>query len=174
MDVMFWIWLGIIVVGVIIEIATLMFVSIWFSFGAIIPFILSVFKQIPFVIQIIVFVVVSLTCVFILRKPTKDFIFKNSNSKIDLSSFVGSVFKLTKDAAPKKNGEITIDDSTFVAISEEPLQSGDFVEIVGVKGKKAFVKKATQLPSSQNQSLDDSAEDEFIIEKAEKTEDSEQ
>ena len=55
METTFWIWLAIIVVALIIEIVTLDLVSIWFSFGAVVPFILSAIGGIPIEIQIVVF-----------------------------------------------------------------------------------------------------------------------
>ena len=41
METMFWVWLAVIVVSVIIELITFELVSIWFSAGAVIPFILA-------------------------------------------------------------------------------------------------------------------------------------
>ena len=71
MDLMFWIWLGVIIVTAIIEFATMEIVSIWFTFGALIPLILSVTKAVSWEIQIIVFVLVSAILIVSLRSVTK-------------------------------------------------------------------------------------------------------
>ena len=43
MEVMFWVWLGVIVVSAIAEAASMELVSVWFIVGAIPPFIMSAF-----------------------------------------------------------------------------------------------------------------------------------
>ena len=169
MEIMFWIWLGIIVVGVAVEVATLKLISIWFSFGAIIPIILSVFKNIPIFIQAIVFVVVSLTLILTLRNPTQKFLFKTSTN--DLEAYIGQKQKLTSDFL-KKNGTIQINGATYKATSDEVLTKGDLVEIVAVKNNKFIVKSIKNLQNI-NQYTGELSDDEFIIEKANKSDDSE-
>lgn len=48
MEVMFWVWLGVFVLSLVIEFITFDLISIWFSAGAIIPFIMSAIGGVSF------------------------------------------------------------------------------------------------------------------------------
>lgn len=172
MEIMFWIWLGIIVVGVAVEVATLKLISIWFSFGAIIPIILSVFKNIPIFIQAIVFVLASLTFILTLRNPTQKFLFKTSVN--NLETYIGQKQQLTSDFL-KKNGTIQIDGVRYKVTSDEDLTKGNIVEIVAVKNNKFIVKNIkTSQNIDKNDYIEESGDDEFIIEKTCKPDNPEQ
>lgn len=80
MDVMFWVWLGIIAASIVIEVFTLKLIPIWFAIGAIIPFILSIFN-INFIIQIIIFAVAALLLIIFVRKYAQRFLFGNITTK---------------------------------------------------------------------------------------------
>lgn len=173
MDMMFWIWLGVIVVTVIVEIVTLELVSIWFSFGAIIPFILSAFKgAVPMEIQIVIFVVVSALLILLLRKYAQKLLFKNTDEKTNIDSFKGKKIRLLEDASFEKSGSIKINDVVWTATSQDGslLKAGELVEIVSIDGNKCIVKKAEKDPEESKVVNLTENDDEFIIEKT-KTDD---
>ena len=68
---MVWIWLGLFIAAIILEAETQDLVSIWFSLGALIAIILSAFDNIPWYLETIVFIVVSLTAVICTRPLAK-------------------------------------------------------------------------------------------------------
>ena len=76
MDIMFWVWLAVIVICVVIEIVTFDLVSVWFAIGAVIPFILAGIGGIRIEIQIAVFVVVSALLIAFVRRLAKNFYLK--------------------------------------------------------------------------------------------------
>lgn len=144
METMFWIWLGLIVVAVIVEIATLDLVSVWFAIGAIIPFILSAIGGIPIEIQVVVFVVVSALMIIFLRKYAQKWLFKNMNTKTNIDVQIGKVYRLLEDADFEKNGSVKINDVVWTAVSDDGklIKKGQLVEIVRVDGNKMIVKHA--------------------------------
>ncbi len=117
MEVTFWVWLAIIVVSVIVEIATLDLVSVWFAVGSIVPFILSAIGGIAIEIQISVFVVVTAVLIIFLRKYAQKLLFKNMNDKTNLDMQIGKIYRLLEDADFEKNGLIKINDVVWTAVS---------------------------------------------------------
>ncbi len=146
METMFWIWLAIMAVTVIIEIVTLDLVSIWFAFGAVIPFILSAIGGIAIEIQIAVFVAVSALLIIFLRKNAQKLLFKNMNQKTNVDAFEGKKVRLLEDTDFEHNGSVKINDVTWTAISEsgELIKSGQLVEIKKVDGNKLIVIPVSQ------------------------------
>ena len=142
MDTMFWVWLAVIVGTVIIECITMDLVSIWFTFGAVIPFILAGTRVVGWEIQLIIFIVLSAAMIIGLRKITKKWLFKNS-SKEHLNTVVGMKVKMIENADEDNLGTIKINDVVWSAKSEDgtPLSKGEMVEIVKISGNKAIVKK---------------------------------
>lgn len=146
MAISFWVWLAVIVVTFVIEVVTLELVSIWFSIGAIIPFILSIFPSVPVWIEIVVFVVVSLLCVLFLRKYAQKWLMKSSDGKTNINLYEGKVVRMLEDANFEKNGSIKVNDVTWTAVSQDGslIKAGELVEIVNVDGNKFIVKKANE------------------------------
>ena len=146
METMFWVWLAIIAVTVIIEIVTLDLVSIWFAFGAVIPFILSAIGGIAIEIQIAVFVAVSALLIIFLRKNAQKLLFKNMNQKTNVDAFEGKKVRLLEDTDFEHNGSVKINDVTWTAISEsgELIKAGQLVEIKKVDGNKLIVIPVSQ------------------------------
>ena len=146
MEVMFWIWLGVFVLGLVIEFITFDLVSIWFSAGAIIPFVLSAVGGVIIEIQIILFIVVSALLIVFVRKYAQKLLFKNMNTKTNLDIQTGTQHRLMESIDFEKNGSIKINDVVWTAISEnsEKIKEGEIVEIVRVEGNKMVVRKATK------------------------------
>ena len=142
MDTMFWIWIAVIVSTVIIEGITLDMVSIWFTAGAIIPFILSAFNVVSWEIQLAIFIVLSAVLIFTLRKVTKKLLFKNA-SKEKINTLAGIQTKMLSEATDDNMGQIKINDVIWSAKSEndEEIKKDELVEIIKISGNKAIVKK---------------------------------
>ena len=143
MEVMFWVWLGVIAVTLIIEIVTLELVSIWFTIGAVIPFILSAIGGIRIEIQISVFVVVSALLILFLRKVAQKVLFKNMNEKTNTDSIVGKKFKLLEKTDLENNGSLKINGVVWTAVSEDGnlIEEGTLVEVIRLDGNKLVVRK---------------------------------
>lgn len=147
METMFWVWLAVIVVSAIIEMVTFELVSIWFTAGAIIPFILAGIGGIEIEIQIAVFVVVSALLIIFVRKYAQKLLFKNMKAKTNIDSFVGKEYRLLEDTDFEKNGSIKINDVIWTASSFDGnlIKKGSLVEIVKVDGNKMLVKQKSDI-----------------------------
>lgn len=143
MEVMFWVWLGVFVLSLVIEFVTFDLITIWFSAGAIIPFILSAIGGVPLELQIILFVAISALLIVFVRKYAQKWLFKNMNTKTNLDAQTGKYFKLIESIDFEKHGSIKINDIVWTAISEkdEKIDAGEIVEVVRVEGNKMVVKK---------------------------------
>ncbi len=69
---MVWVWLGLLAFFVIVEAATANLLTIWFAAGSLVAFISSFFIENP-VIQIVIFVIVSLIVLVALRPIAKKY-----------------------------------------------------------------------------------------------------
>ncbi len=143
MEVMFWVWLAVMAISIIIEIITLELVSVWFAFGALIPFILSAIGGIAIEIQIPIFVVVSALLIIFARKYAQKLLFKNMNAKTNVDALVGKKCRLIEDTDFEHIGSVKINDVVWTAVSFDGsmIKAGSIVEITNVEGNKLIVKK---------------------------------
>lgn len=143
MEVMFWVWLGVIVVTAIIEFATVELVSIWFTLGAIPSFIMSAIGGVAWEIQIVVFFCVSALMIVSLRSVTKKFLLKNANEKTNVDSLIGKDFRLIEGTDFEHLGSVKVNGVVWSAIGEkgEKINNGELVRVVRVEGNKLIVKR---------------------------------
>ena len=153
MSVMFWVWLGVFVVSALVEVITLDLISVWFAFGAIIPFILSVVCPEMYILQISIFVVLSALMILLLRKFAVKWMFKHSEGKTNINSNEGKSTRLLEDITLDDPGAVKIGDITWSAISDDgnPIKKGQFVEVVKTKGNKLVVKLSKNLNDKEKQ-----------------------
>ena len=143
MSAMFWIWLAVIVITAVVELVTTELVSIWFTFGAIIPFVLATTNAVGFEWQILIFVVVSAVLILSLRNVTKKFLLKNANYKSNVDSLVGKQCRMLAKTDFETVGCVKINDVEWSAVSVDgkKIEKDEIVEVVKVNGNKLMVKK---------------------------------
>lgn len=141
METMFWVWLAVIVVSVIIELITFELVSIWFSVGGVIPFILAGIGGIDIEIQIAVFVVVSALLIIFVRKYAQKLLFKNMQAKTNIDTLIGKEVRLLEETDFEKNGSVKINDIVWTAVSSDGklIKKDSLVKIVNIEGNKLIV-----------------------------------
>ena len=156
MEIMFWVWLGVIALTLIIELCTMELVSIWFTLGAIIPFILSAIGGIYIELQIAIFVVVSALLIIFVRKYAKKLLLKNMNEKTNLDSIVGKHFRVVEETTFEKNGTVKINDGVWSIMGEnqETIEKGSIIEVLRVEGNKLIVKKVEEIENSKKEKKD--------------------
>lgn len=168
METMFWVWLAVIVVSVIIELITFELVSIWFSAGAVIPFILAGIGGIDVEVQIAVFVVVSALLIIFVRKYAQKLLFKNMQAKTNIDTLIGKEVRLLEDTDFEKNGSVKINDVVWTAVSIDGklIKKGSLALIVNVEGNKLLVKQIqdkkenSEKPQvNQNENLENSTKE---------------
>ena len=151
MSTAFWIWLSIIIITIVLEIITTDIVSIWFTFGAVIPLFLSAFDVLNPLWQTVIFVVVSAVLISALRKVTIKFFFKNNTSKTNLDTLIGEKHRLIEGTTFEKLGKLEIKDITWSVMgdNQQSIKKGQIVEIVRIEGNKLIVKPANTKEAKQ-------------------------
>ena len=133
------IWLGIALLMGILEATTAQLVSIWFMFGAIGAAVTCVFTD-NIVIQLAVFVVISLAALIATRPLVKRFKQRNKAEYTNVDMNIGKTV-LTEINNDKGTGEIKIGDTIWMArtIDGSVIPSGEPVIIQAVEGVKMMV-----------------------------------
>lgn len=139
-----YIWLGVLVVTLVVEFFTLDLVSIWISLGAFVAMILAG-CGVPYEIQIIVAIVISVACLIGLRKTAMKFLNK-SKEKTNIDLIIGTKTKLLSKITLDGTGTVKVNGIVYSAVSEngEEINEGERVEIVKMEGNKFIVKKETE------------------------------
>ena len=136
-----WIWLGVVVVATVVELGTLDMTSIWFAFSGIVALILSACK-VNWIVQLVVFVVLSAAMIIGLRPICRKVFFRHMNEKTNANSLIGKkVFMLTT-ARFGEYGSVKVGDVVWTAAPQEEestIEEGEIVEIVAIKGNKLIV-----------------------------------
>ncbi len=137
-----WIWLGILVVSAILELASMQMVSIWFCASSVVAAILDI-CGVAIWIQALVFVLLALILLLCLRKFCLKFLLKGDTIKTNVDTLVGSVFPLFEEIKPEQNGSIKVNGVVWTAQSEkeQTIKKGEKVVVTKVEGNKLIVKK---------------------------------
>lgn len=135
------IWAAAIVVFGILEAVTAQLVSIWFVFGAIAALIASFFN-VPFAIQVVIFVAVTVLALVITRPLVKKFI-NPKKVKTNADKVVGQAGIVVQDINNvEATGQVKVDGQIWTARStgNNVIASGNEVIIERIDGVKLIVK----------------------------------
>ena len=141
MSFYFWLWAGIAIASVVLEIATVSaLVSIWFAFGALVAMIIAIFNN-TFWIQMVVFLVVSLVLALALR-PLTTKLLRGTSIPTNADRLIGQRTTL-KEAIGTEVGTLKAGGLIWNALSNDgkPIEAGAEVEILAMDGNKLIVKK---------------------------------
>lgn len=138
-------WLFIVVVMAIIEIITLGLTTIWFAAGALVAFIASMLGA-NLVIQIVLFVVVSVVLMAVTRPLAVRFLNKD-RERTNAESLIGkqAVVKQEIDNLNAR-GMVSVNGQEWTARASEDkiIPQGATVEIMEISGVKLLVKETAQ------------------------------
>ena len=138
---MWQIWLIIAGVCLIIEIITTGFLVFWFSLGALLAMIVSLFTE-NIIIQTTLFIISSTILIFATKPFLKKFEKHDESVKTNVYSIIGKTGIVTTDIdSINGTGQIKVDGEIWSAIGEKELtiSKGTEVEIKEIKGVKAIV-----------------------------------
>ena len=141
MGFMFYIWIILLVLAVIIELATTDLTSVWFAAGALSALILNLFVQDELIwVQVIVFAVVSIIAIVVLKPIIK----KKFNAEIvetNANALIGRTVIVVEPISLHNPGSIKVEGIEWTAKTEqESFEPGDLVEIVSITGNTMLVK----------------------------------
>lgn len=133
------IWFVVFLIALVLEIATINLVSLWFAIGALAAMLTAYFTD-SIVIQIIVFIVVSIVSLLI----TKPLVRKFKGFSITPTNFdrvIGKTGEVIKEINDNNYGEVKIFGNTWTATSKQELKVGDRVKVLNIDGVKLIVEK---------------------------------
>ena len=137
------IWLIIIIIMAVVELATNGLVSIWFVIGGIASLLLALVGA-PIYLQIIAFILVSGVVLAIVRPIAVTYVNKKA-AKTNIDAIVGrKLVAKTEIDNLKGTGKVDLDGSTWLAASSMDsviIREGEEVVVVKVQGAKLIVQK---------------------------------
>ena len=151
---MFWVWIGVVILSVIVELTTTELISIWFTFGGVVALILSATGAVETVWQIVIFFATSALLLALLRKITMKFLLKNTTTKTNLDALVGQKYRMLERTDFETVGKLKVKDLEWSVVGEnqQTIEKGAVVEVVRISGNKLVVKEAKQ-DTQENEKL---------------------
>lgn len=134
-------WLVVAAIMVVFEIISLGLTTIWFAGGAVASAI-TAYLGAGMILQIIVFVVVSLLLLIFTRPIAAKHLMKG-NEPTNIDSFIGTVVDVLEDINGRKEGLVKLNGLEWSAVSEndEQLKAGEEAVVKAISGNKLIVKK---------------------------------
>ena len=134
-------WLIVFIVLVVIELITVGLVSVWFAAGALAAFISSYFTD-NILIQLPIFIVVSIVSLIATRPILKKFFSKNI-VKTNVNKLIGETAIVLEDLSKTNMGKVKVDGQIWSAINSEKgrILKDSEVEILSIEGVKLIVRK---------------------------------
>ncbi|MBU1144498.1 MAG: NfeD family protein [Firmicutes bacterium] len=138
--IMIYVWFGLIIFAGIIEASTMDLTSIWFSVGAFFALIVAIFLPDYIILQVVIFIIVSVLLLLGLRPLFREYIRKNE-IKTNSDKLIGKIAICTKAILDGERGEVKIDGKIWTAIANEDIQLTEKVEVLSIDGVKLVVRK---------------------------------
>ncbi len=135
------IWLVIFLILLVMEIVSLGLTTIWFAGGALVAFIVTLLDA-SIVIQVVLFVVISLILLFVTRPIAVKYLNKGL-SKTNVDEVIGKKAMVSKRIDNiNATGEVVLEGEIWMARSEnnDIIEEGEQVSVVAVEGIKLIVK----------------------------------
>lgn len=136
-------WLAVMVIMIVIEIITLGLTTIWLAGGALVAFILAMLN-VPFIAQVIVFLIVSLVLI-IFTRPVAVKYFNKDRVKINVESMIGRQAIVVSEVDNLQSiGRVTVGGQEWSARTEKEgviLPVGTVVIVKAVSGVKLIVEE---------------------------------
>ena len=132
-------WIGIAILLVIVELMTVNLTTIWYIASAILSLIFSLFTE-SFLLQFGIFVVVG-TVLVILTKPITKKITANSGEATNLDRVIGMDAIVTEEIDKNQVGEVSVDGKKWSAIADEKIDVNCVVKVLSIDGVKLKVER---------------------------------
>ena len=134
-----WIWLGIVLALVFIEIITVNLVTVWYIASGLVAMILAIFVD-NFFVQFLVFVILGT----ILLVTTREYLVKligSKNEKTNLDRVIGMEAIVTEEIRKNNPGEVKVDGKRWTAVSDKKIKVDSTVRVLEIDGVKLKVEE---------------------------------
>lgn len=140
-----WVWAAVIAVALIVEIASVQLLSIWFALGGVVALILCLFSVSP-AVQITVFIAVSVISLLVFW-PIARKINKKGYVKTNADRYIGMKGIVTQSISNlDATGQVKVDNQIWTARSKgsDNIPVGTVVTVKKIEGVKLIVDAAEQ------------------------------
>lgn len=134
-------WTVVLLISVIIEAITIDLVSIWFGVGAVAALICEALG-LSQVLQVVIFTIVSVTCIIISRPLAKKYL-RGNTIKTNLDRVIGKHCLVTETITADTKGEVKVMGTLWSAVSLDniKIEAGQYAEVVSIEGAHVIVRK---------------------------------
>lgn len=141
MDQAVYVWIGLIILFLVIEAATLGLTTIWFTIGAIFSLLAAVFGW-ALEVQIGIFFVISVVLFFFTRPVALKYL-KVGHVKTNVNAVIGKTGVVTQSIPENERGQVKVSGQIWTAIGQngESMEKDEEVEVVAIEGVKLIVKR---------------------------------
>ena len=136
-EILIWFWLGLFLLAVIFEAATVDFVAIWFAVGSVPAFILAIVGA-PIWLQVTTFLVITIVLISFTR-PYMLRYFKTNQIKTNAQSVIGKTATVSEVILPNEIGVVKLRGQEWSAIASSKIEVGTEVRILEIEGVKLIV-----------------------------------
>lgn len=144
MTEMVWLWLGVMVLAVVVEMSTMSLVSVWCALGALVSVFAAYFGA-RWTTQLLLFVGVSIVAAAVVRPLAKRYADPHK-VPTNADRLLGMEARVTEDIDNvRPSGTVYVDGKTWTArsASGESIPAGEMVEIERMEGVKLIVRAKT-------------------------------
>ena len=137
---MIWIWTGVLVGALIIELATpTALISVWFALGALAALLAALFSLL-FLVQLIVFALVCVLSLCIIR-PLAARALRGNVVATNADRLIGTTAIVEEHISPQKWGSVRVQGRVWSAVSMDgsSVEPGTRVRIKAIEGAKLIV-----------------------------------
>lgn len=138
----FWLWIIIFAISLIVEFLTaVQLVSIWFAIGAVVALIANQLHA-SYIIQLIVFIIVSIICILMVRPLASNYLRGNIIST-NADRAIGQKAVLLKEITNDAWGEVKVNNVLWHCISADnkPIAKGTTIKVLAIEGAKLIVER---------------------------------
>ena len=133
------VWLIIVILLTLIEVATVNLTTIWFVVSGIIALIISLFVD-NYILQFGIFVILGVI-LLITTKPFLTKFLKQHTVKTNIDRIIGMTGIVTEKIEKNKEGEVKVDGKRWTAYADKPIKKDELVKVLEIKGVKIKVEK---------------------------------
>lgn len=133
------VWLIIVILLTLIEVATVNLTTIWFVVSGIIALIISLFVD-NYILQFGIFVILGVI-LLITTKPFLTKFLKQYKVKTNIDRIIGMTGVVTEKIEKNKDGEVKVDGKMWTAYADKSIKKDELVKVLEIKGVKIKVEK---------------------------------
>ena len=133
------VWLIIVILLTLIEVATVNLTTIWFVVSGVIALIISLFVD-NYILQFGIFVILGVI-LLITTKPFLTKFLKQHKVKTNIDRIIGMTGVVTEKIEKNKDGEVKVDGKMWTAYADKTIKKDELVKVLEIKGVKIKVEK---------------------------------